>query len=636
MLDVWSNLAERYARPLDADDIIDLNTGEVIKDRGVIRGSRDWDLGCFADDVGEEEAEEGEEEEDEDDIDELDSFAPARDTQAQGPDVEADVRNVPPVREMDPADAEDLRQFLEAERRRREICGSDIEETESSVSESHDEGEYSSERVWDSVHTENADDSGLERSATPDALETATASLEISQTTLQRSATVFVESDSDDGLVSYGIDEASIVHRIPKKEELVEEESDSEVEFVEPPLPPPRPKPKAKVSKQRLEPKSPRLFKYIHSKPVQQLQTPPQSQASSFVSSVTPSDDYYIQLPPDSSPLPPSSPPSSHYSSPTKPSQHQTKGNAAQNRSSGSQFEYDISSMHIPRLDLTKVSKGKLASKSSKSQLTSSHARMQPEASGSRPTPIAEPRKLLNKEPLDQQAGLPASDSEPPAKTTRPKVEVVLKKRPPFQKSPLVQSSPQFSEDATHKKDLRRMRSFEDGRPMVKSKGKEREIALDFTHDDQLAFEEVNQSDDPITALPSSPLAPSRERARSTSRKTREPENDPPNKDPRRSHKSNDQKPALGKLQYGETLKLPSAPTITKKRKRVVSSSENSVGGFSDAMDVPSDGRTQNRVEMPKETSRHVRADTMSSNANELPVPAASEGMFENYCQCIL
>ena len=40
LLGVWSSLAERYAKPIDEDDIVDIMTGQVIQDRGVISS---WD-----------------------------------------------------------------------------------------------------------------------------------------------------------------------------------------------------------------------------------------------------------------------------------------------------------------------------------------------------------------------------------------------------------------------------------------------------------------------------------------------------------------------------------------------------------------------------------------------------------------
>lgn len=119
LLSIWSNL-DRYTRPLDEDDIIDITTGEVVKDRGVIRGSKKYAVGCFA------MADEEDDEEDEED-DELDSFA---NVEAEHVNLEVDGRKVPPVRAMDPMDAKDLEEFLEAERKRKELCGSEPDESD--------------------------------------------------------------------------------------------------------------------------------------------------------------------------------------------------------------------------------------------------------------------------------------------------------------------------------------------------------------------------------------------------------------------------------------------------------------------------------------------------------------------------
>lgn len=624
MLDVWSNLADRYSRPLDEDDIIDLNTGKVVRDRGVIRGSRHWDLGCFADDVGEEEAEEGDEEEDDDDIDELDSFAAPRGLERQELSAEADVRNMPPVREMDPADAEDLRQFLEAERRRRETCGSEVEETESSVAESHDEGDYESERLRDSVHTEHTDNSVRERSATSEALtnrNTPTLSPEITQTPVQRSATVFVDSGSDDELASYDIDEASIVYRLPKKEEA--EDSDSEVEFVEPPLPLP-PKPRPKAAAQNSEPKSSRPSEPIRPKPTLQLQTPPLSQTSSLISSVTPSDDYYIQLPPDSSsPLPPSSPPSSHYSSPIKPSRHVQNAHSSGSWGPNSLLEREVSLAPIPRLDLTKISKKNpsLKSKVSKSKLPPSHALQQAEASGSGSSPMVESR---NTELPARPRQLPAEEVELSVKA-RPKMELVLDKRPPFQNNPQAHSSPTHNvETPSVKKDLRRMRSLEDARPVEKGKGKGKTAMFDSFPEDQGVSEDMAQSDDAVIVLSSSPSPTLRRKIRPSSNRVKEPKNETPTIVPRTGRQSHE-KPISAKSQHGDKPNSAST-TTTKKRKRVVSSSEIEAASLGDALSLSSDKQTQREADELGETPRHTRTNTVSSIGSESSTSVAVKG----------
>lgn len=120
VLNVWSQLAERYDRRLDEDDIIDLYSGAIIKDRGVLSGSgKDYNIGHFAgDDVDADAHEDSEEELDEDEeADELDML-PRRQ-----PDTEQDfktlLRGVPPLSAS--ADASDLEEFMEAEKRRREV-----------------------------------------------------------------------------------------------------------------------------------------------------------------------------------------------------------------------------------------------------------------------------------------------------------------------------------------------------------------------------------------------------------------------------------------------------------------------------------------------------------------------------------
>ncbi|KAF7338564.1 hypothetical protein MVEN_02082600 [Mycena venus] len=122
MFDVWSQLAEKYSRRIDEDDIVDLVTGEIVKDRGVLSAETPWKFGRFADDSVDVDDSTGTDDDEEDDIDELDIITGS--TQVSPP------RAVPPVQTMDPADAKDLKEFMEAERRRREECGEEEEEEE--------------------------------------------------------------------------------------------------------------------------------------------------------------------------------------------------------------------------------------------------------------------------------------------------------------------------------------------------------------------------------------------------------------------------------------------------------------------------------------------------------------------------
>ncbi|KDQ62415.1 hypothetical protein JAAARDRAFT_189742 [Jaapia argillacea MUCL 33604] len=138
VLSIWSQLAEKYTRRLDEDDIIDLRTNSVIKDHGVLRGTdNQYEVGFFADaeedernqtDGGSEGAG-AQTEEGEDDVDEIDAFAPEADISDEL-ELERMRNKVPPVQEMNPADAEDLREFLATEQRRREILGDEEDSSE--------------------------------------------------------------------------------------------------------------------------------------------------------------------------------------------------------------------------------------------------------------------------------------------------------------------------------------------------------------------------------------------------------------------------------------------------------------------------------------------------------------------------
>ncbi|KAF7979678.1 hypothetical protein HWV62_41679 [Athelia sp. TMB] len=141
VLDIWSQLAERYSRPLAEDDIVDLRTEKIIQDRNVLRSTRrKYDIGCFGDQGASEgtatPTEEGEEGSD----DELDAFAPGADISD-----ELELVRMSKVKEreaqMDPADLEDLKEFMEAENRRREAYGSEGEEFEEEEGSSLEESE---------------------------------------------------------------------------------------------------------------------------------------------------------------------------------------------------------------------------------------------------------------------------------------------------------------------------------------------------------------------------------------------------------------------------------------------------------------------------------------------------------------
>ncbi|KAI9058339.1 hypothetical protein FKP32DRAFT_1606779 [Trametes sanguinea] len=123
----WDQLAERYNKSLDEDDIVDLRELKFLKDRGVTRSAPQvYEIGCFTGaGEGSSEATEGEEsegeeglpeEESSDELDLLDSLQRYKDAR------------VPPADATNPEDAEAFREFEEAERRRRELFGDEEEE----------------------------------------------------------------------------------------------------------------------------------------------------------------------------------------------------------------------------------------------------------------------------------------------------------------------------------------------------------------------------------------------------------------------------------------------------------------------------------------------------------------------------
>lgn len=123
VLSVWSALEDKYTRSLDEDDIVDLRSGGLLKDRGVLSSTAGtWPIGCFADpkDPQSHGNTAAEEEDDEDGEDEIGGW---------GSDSELDHQfnpvHVPPVHELDPEDAEDLRAFLAAEEVRKALHGVD-------------------------------------------------------------------------------------------------------------------------------------------------------------------------------------------------------------------------------------------------------------------------------------------------------------------------------------------------------------------------------------------------------------------------------------------------------------------------------------------------------------------------------
>ncbi|KAH8998590.1 hypothetical protein EDB92DRAFT_1836019 [Lactarius akahatsu] len=128
--DAWAQLAQRYARPLDEDDIIDLREEKLLKDCGVVRNlATQINFGDISlpDEPGNDASSDGggAHSEDEDELDEIDALSHGARVKNR---LEARLRRVEPIRELDSEDESDLKDFLEAEKRMREEDPRRVEE----------------------------------------------------------------------------------------------------------------------------------------------------------------------------------------------------------------------------------------------------------------------------------------------------------------------------------------------------------------------------------------------------------------------------------------------------------------------------------------------------------------------------
>ncbi|KAK7468470.1 hypothetical protein VKT23_002979 [Stygiomarasmius scandens] len=309
MLGVWSQLAERYSRRIDEDDIVDLVTGKVIKDRGVLRNMEGrWEIGRFADLHPVSESRAGSAEEDEEDQgennqtaveeesdDELDSFADHRRAKSsragqraedEGADEPAITlkTNLPKLRPLDPnnlEDAADLREFLEAESRRKEEMGSEDEVDDSAHEE---ETEYFSDG-------DTTDASSVLGHATASELD---------------------EDATHDKPASAEGSEDELAHWEDVSLKPASAKSSASLESL----------PIQSTTENR--PKDRRLSSTL------QLQTPPNSHTPGRSPALPYTGEYIDYVVPTSSPpnspsLPPSSPPGGYYPTPSSPSPVQTR-----------------------------------------------------------------------------------------------------------------------------------------------------------------------------------------------------------------------------------------------------------------------------------------------------------------------
>ncbi|KAI0061705.1 hypothetical protein BV25DRAFT_1826431 [Artomyces pyxidatus] len=297
--DAWSQLAERYTRALDEDDIIDLRSIDFVQDRGVVRShSAETRFGFMSapDEASSEGG--GAQTEGEDEFDEIDAFAPGAEIE-EG--LGEKLRRAMPPPGKDPADEDDLKEFLEAEKRRQEKYGSLDEGYDANGGPGRrgkdigeDEGESSGEEE-EEVEVEvleissGSDDEDSEREAvdvrTPAGKKgeasVGTKAAGRLPTTTSHYALSFADDESEDELGGWEPDDYSAIYEVaktPAPEPEVIEIFDS---------PPPSPPPPADVLSTSWLPDlfPPRLKTPPHRTSSShvtppQLQTPPQSFSS--------------------------------------------------------------------------------------------------------------------------------------------------------------------------------------------------------------------------------------------------------------------------------------------------------------------------------------------------------------------
>ena len=210
LLDVWAGLAKRYSRHMDEDDLVDIRTGKITKDNGFWRNAPALEFGALAAPADEDSVVEDDEEGYEQD--ELDAFAASDDSSdlAEG---DSNVNFVSTRTVLDAADAEDLQDFLEAERIRREQCGADVDDGELEETHENETGVLRAGQQCKSVGNQAYDVEADEDSCSED---------EEDSTTPIRGGTwdkpELVEDSSGDELDNWTVDESNAIRVIPKNE----------------------------------------------------------------------------------------------------------------------------------------------------------------------------------------------------------------------------------------------------------------------------------------------------------------------------------------------------------------------------------------------------------------------------------
>ncbi|KAF9507333.1 hypothetical protein BS47DRAFT_315426 [Hydnum rufescens UP504] len=166
VLSVWNSLETKYARDLADDDVVDIVTGRVIQDKGVLRQMPEgkWAIGCFAG-VGEDESintdpEDGnpDDEDDEDEDEDFEGWSrvdyqyPAAPPIMVAPSPTKSISSLAASMVQD--DEEDLRAFMRAEEARRAREG-DIDAHLDALSIPEEENDDDEEEEEEAVEGEN-------------------------------------------------------------------------------------------------------------------------------------------------------------------------------------------------------------------------------------------------------------------------------------------------------------------------------------------------------------------------------------------------------------------------------------------------------------------------------------------------
>ncbi|KAG8214621.1 hypothetical protein J3R82DRAFT_9697 [Butyriboletus roseoflavus] len=241
VLNTWAQLAERYNKRLDEDDIVDLYSGAIIKDRGVLKGApRDYHIGHFAqpDDYPDADQDQEDSEQDDDDS-EFNALPPSETTTDDDVPISKKelLRGVPPLSAT--TDAEDLKEFLEAEKRRRVLAGDE-----------DDDEDVSPEQLSAIRKALDEDSRKTEAALADQAQDAATAEhpreVEVDITPTRPSTRVPPSDDeSEDELALWTHDESTAIYPVARDEseqdvreveqeviELTESDSDEEFEAI--------------------------------------------------------------------------------------------------------------------------------------------------------------------------------------------------------------------------------------------------------------------------------------------------------------------------------------------------------------------------------------------------------------------